>query len=188
MTKKEARTLYKEKRLSLTVIQRDKFEDLLLIQFQKMDLVIPDMIFTYAANERLMEYDPGLVERFCKFRNPFAVFAYPKVQEESLNAILVDDQTTFAPNRFGIEEPEGGDSLEPSAIQMAFIPLLAFDKKGYRVGYGKGYYDRFLSNAGTDLIKIGFSFFDAEELIEDTNEFDIPLDICITPYKTYHFN
>lgn len=188
MTKKEARSLYKEKRLSLTDSQRRKMEDLILIEFQKVDLVIPDRIMTYAGNEKLLEYDPGLIDRFCTFRNPMATFAFPRMVEDGLNAIIVGEGTEFLPNRFGIEEPVGGTIIEASQIDLAFIPLLAFDKKGCRVGYGKGYYDKFLSKARPDLIKIGFSFFEAEESINDTNDFDIPLDICVTPFQTYHFN
>lgn len=188
MTKKEARSVYKEKRLSLTVNNRDKLEDLMLIEFQKLDLPIPDMIMTYAPNHQLGEYDPGLVERYCNFRNPMTTFAYPKIEGENLHAIGIDEGATFMPNKYGIEEPVGGSLIGVSDLDLIFVPLLAFDKKGYRVGYGKGYYDRFLGEAANNILKIGFSFFTAEDSIDDINEFDIPMDICITPFQTYHFN
>ena len=188
MTKKEARALYKEKRLSLTVMSRDRLADLILIEFQKLDMEIPDIVMTYAGNETLLEYDPELVERFCNFKNPFVGFAYPKIDHQVLQAFLVDENTTFAANKFGIEEPEDGILTDVTDVGIVFVPLLAFDKMGYRVGYGKGYYDKFLSTANKNTLRIGFSFFEAEESISDINEFDIPLDICITPFKTYHFN
>lgn len=188
MTKKEARSIYKERRLSLTVTQRDKMEDLILIEFQKLAKAIPNIIMTYAANGKLLEYDPSLVERYCNFRNPMATFVYPRIEEDGLHAIAINDNTTFTTNRFGIDEPEGGSLVDACAIDLIFVPLLAFDKKGFRVGYGKGYYDKFLSVARVDTLKIGFSFFDAEDSIDDINEFDIALDICITPFKTYYFN
>lgn len=162
-------------------------EDLILIEFQKLDLVIPDIILTYAANEKLIEYDPSLVERFCSFRNWTATFAYPKIREGNLQAIAIDESTTFILNKYGIEEPEEGSVMSASEIDLAFIPLLAFDQRGFRVGYGKGYYDKFLSAARADLLKIGFSFYEPEKSIDDITSFDIPLDICITPFKTYHF-
>lgn len=188
MTKNEARLLYKEKRLSVPDIQRDKLEDLILIAFQKLNLHVPDVILTYACNEKLREYDPKLVERFCNFKNPMAAFAYPKIKDQELHAFLVNENTTFIANKFGIDEPDDGMLLEVEAIEMVFVPLLAFDSRGYRVGYGKGYYDKFLSKANKDTLKIGFSFFEAEENISDIDEYDIPLDICITPHKIYHFN
>ncbi len=187
MTKSEARILYKDKRLSLAVMQRDKLEDLILIEFQKLNLSVPDFIMTYAGNEKLMEYDPHLVERFCHFKNPLSSFAYPKIKDQELQAFLVNENTTFIANKFGIDEPANGSLIDVNEIEMVFVPLLAFDLKGYRVGYGKGYYDKFLSKAGNELIKIGFSFFEAEERIVDVDKYDIPLDICITPFKTYHF-
>ena len=68
-----------------------------------------------------------------------------------------------------------------------FIPLLAFDNKGNRVGYGKGYYDNFLSKCTPDVIKIGLSFFEASDEITDVFESDIALDYCVTPNTIYQF-
>jgi len=65
---------------------------------------------------------------------------------------------------------------------------LAFDEKGNRIGYGKGFYDRFLNECKKDVIKVGLSFFEATTTIEDTNANDIPLDFCVTPEKIYRFN
>ena len=69
------------------------------------------------------------------------------------------------------------------------LPLLAFDKKGYRVGYGKGFYDRFLLNLKEDALKVGLSLFEVEDdLISDINSYDIPMDICVTPEILYTFD
>jgi 5-formyltetrahydrofolate cyclo-ligase len=121
------------------------------------------------------------------FRNPEVVFIYPSVKENNLHAIIVNERTAFAPNEYGIDEPVNGTEGIPQEIDMVFVPLLAFDNRGYRVGYGKGYYDRFLRTCSPDVLKIGFSFFEAEPEIGDVNEYDIPLDICITPGKVYTF-
>jgi 5-formyltetrahydrofolate cyclo-ligase len=67
------------------------------------------------------------------------------------------------------------------------VPLLAYDLKGNRVGYGKGYYDRFLAECRPDALKIGFSYFEPEEQINDTEDFDIPLNYCVTPHRCYEF-
>jgi 5-formyltetrahydrofolate cyclo-ligase len=60
-------------------------------------------------------------------------------------------------------------------------------KKGNRVGYGKGFYDNFLSQCQPEVIKIGLSFFEPEELIDDCNENDVRLDFCVTAAKVYVF-
>jgi 5-formyltetrahydrofolate cyclo-ligase len=70
---------------------------------------------------------------------------------------------------------------------MIIIPLLAFDEKGYRVGYGKGFYDRYLKECREDCLKIGLSYFEAVPSVDDAAEFDVPLDFCITPQRTYVF-
>ena len=67
------------------------------------------------------------------------------------------------------------------------MPLLAFDKQGHRVGYGKGFYDVFLSKCQPETIKIGLSFFEAEELIADIYETDVKLDYCVSPNTIYEF-
>lgn len=77
--------------------------------------------------------------------------------------------------------------MDDKKIDVVFVPLLAFDKTGHRVGYGKGFYDDFLAKCRPQTIKIGLSFFDAEDHIEDIYQGDIPLDYCITPNKIYKF-
>jgi 5-formyltetrahydrofolate cyclo-ligase len=72
-------------------------------------------------------------------------------------------------------------------IDVAFVQLMAFDKKGHRVGYGKGFYDKFLAKCKPEIIKIGLSFFEPEELISDVLESDVMLDYCVTPSGVYEF-
>ena len=67
------------------------------------------------------------------------------------------------------------------------ILVFQWDTKGYRVGYGKGFYDRFFASLHKDVKKIGISLFMPCEIIEDTNEYDIPLTCCVTPNKNYSF-
>ncbi len=111
----------------------------------------------------------------------------PKMEGDDLTHFLLTDNTTLKTNKWSVPEPVDGILVESSKIDVVFIPLLAFDKQGNRVGYGKGFYDRFLQQCKKDVVKIGLSLFDAEEEIEDVFENDIPLDYCITPNKIYEF-
>ena len=70
---------------------------------------------------------------------------------------------------------------------MVFIPLLAYDKTGNRVGYGKGFYDRFLAQCKPETLKIGLSFFEAENEDFITSEDDVRLDYCVTPNQVFQF-
>jgi 5-formyltetrahydrofolate cyclo-ligase len=94
----------------------------------------------------------------------------------------------FVENHWKILEPVSNLQFPVSQIDLVLIPLLCFDKKGYRVGYGKGYYDRFLADCRPDVLKIGLSIFEPIEQIKDVDAYDIRLDFCITPNKIWQFS
>lgn len=108
-------------------------------------------------------------------------------QTKEMTHYLLTDNTRIKKNEYNIPEPVDGIEVPSKKIEVVFIPLLAFDKKGHRVGYGKGFYDKFLGECQTETIKIGLSFFEAEELIDDVHEGDMQLDYCITPNTIYKF-
>jgi len=112
----------------------------------------------------------------------------PKVIMDTHNMvhILLQDNTSLKLSNYGVPEPISGIEIPPEQIDVVFIPLLAFDINGNRLGYGKGFYDRFLKKCKPEAIFIGLSFFEAEEMIP-SEETDIPLHFCITPTKTYTF-
>ena len=105
----------------------------------------------------------------------------------NMTHFLLTDNTKIKKNEYGIPEPVDGIEVPSTKIDVVFVPLLAFDKKGHRVGYGKGFYDKFLSECKPDTIKIGLSFFEPEELIADVFESDIKLDYCVTPDSIHAF-
>ena len=100
---------------------------------------------------------------------------------------LLTDNTKIKKNDYNIPEPVDGIEIPSTKIDVVFVPLLAFDEKGNRVGYGKGFYDAFLAECKPDAIKIGLSFFEPEELITDVFEGDIRLDYCVTPNSIHSF-
>jgi 5-formyltetrahydrofolate cyclo-ligase len=100
---------------------------------------------------------------------------------------LMTDNTKFKKNEYNIPEPIDGIEVPVSKIDVVFVPLLAFDISGYRVGYGKGFYDRFLSACKPETIKIGLSLFEPENQIDDVSLNDVKLNYCVTPSKVYRF-
>jgi 5-formyltetrahydrofolate cyclo-ligase len=100
---------------------------------------------------------------------------------------LLTENTKIRNNQYNIPEPVNGLEVPAQKIEVVFVPLLAYDKKGNRVGYGKGFYDRFLSQCSTGTLKIGLSFFEAEENIEPVDVNDIKLNYCITPQQIHEF-
>ena len=189
MLKAELRNTYKEKRILLSSVEKNKLDDLLLIQFQQLPIDIPAMIMTYAPFEKYNEFDPQLITDYCYFKNPNQALFYPIINEidDTMSCDIVNDETTFKLNKYGIAEPVDGLPLFPKEIDLILVPLLAFDTYGYRVGYGKGYYDKFLKECREDVVKIGFSYFDSVDVIDDINAFDVKLTYCITPNANFTF-
>lgn len=189
MTKQEARNIYTEKRLQLTVVERNRFEDLLLIQFQKLVLPALHYVHTFLALESKKEFTTDAILHFLEFQHPGIEFVIPRVnvETEELDSILHTEDLLFQKNKWGIIEPISGKIIEPKEIDLVLVPLLAFDETGIRVGYGKGYYDKFLSQCRKDVLKIGFSYFEAVDKINDSAPFDIPLSYCVTPHRIYEF-
>jgi 5-formyltetrahydrofolate cyclo-ligase len=105
---------------------------------------------------------------------------------QTLTHFLLQDHTELSANRFGIVEPKDGIQIMPTQLQVVFIPLLAYDKAGNRLGYGKGFYDRFLAECPKNVIKVGLSFFEPETAIA-TQAHDIDLDYCVTPTHVFAF-
>jgi 5-formyltetrahydrofolate cyclo-ligase len=104
-----------------------------------------------------------------------------------MSHILLTDSTTIKKNKWHIPEPVNGITITPEQIDVVFVPLLAFDEQGHRVGYGKGFYDKFLAMCKPETLKIGLSFFESEKKITDVYQGDIILDYCVTPNDIYTF-
>lgn len=108
-------------------------------------------------------------------------------ETRNMTHFLLTDNTKIKKNEYNIPEPVDGIIVPSNKIDVVFVPLLAFDKKGHRVGYGKGFYDKFLSECKPSTIKIGLSFFEPEEEINDVHEGDMQLNYCVTPKTIYKF-
>lgn len=189
MLKSQARTVFLQKRAEITVKQQTLWDDLLLIQFQQLALPPVHTVFSYAAIERRKEISTDPLLGFLEFRNPGISVAYPVYDPATslMEAFLVNETTVFQINEFGISEPQNGTVIPPRELDLVLVPLLCFDRHGYRVGYGKGVYDRYLKELREDALIIGLSYFEPVDRITDTDKFDVPLNYCITPQRIYEF-
>ncbi len=189
MNKQQLRDIYTKKRNQLSSKEKMKMDDLLLLQLQKMDLSNIQTLFTYWPMPHKHEPNTIPFTNYLRHMIPGLQIAYPVMQlnDASMQAILINEETVYHTNSFGINEPNGTVEMHPMDIDLVFVPLLAFDVHGNRIGYGKGFYDKFLMQCAHDIIKIGFSYFNAEDSIDDANEYDVPLTFCITPEHIYEF-
>ena len=189
MTKAELRIIYRGKRNQLSFQEFEKLNDQILINFQQMPLPFFNCIHTFISSEKLREADTSKLIRYLQFKNPGLKILVPKIDITSGNMqhLHYCDEVKWANNKFGIAEPLHGELIEPGEIELVLVPLLAFDRKGFRVGFGKGYYDRFLSECRKEVLKIGLSFFEPVDRIDNINQFDIPLNYCVTPQQVFEF-
>lgn len=105
----------------------------------------------------------------------------------SMKHFLLTDHVVLKKNAWGIVEPVDGEVVAETQLDIVLIPLLVVDKAGNRVGYGKGFYDRFLAKCRPDCRKIGVSIFEPIDKIDDVDPLDVPLDAVVTPKGVIKF-
>lgn len=187
MHKKELRTKYKALRKQ---ISEDDLEEMSLAIANKT-LALPVWEKTYfhiflpitEHNEVNTEYILHLLSG----KDKEIIISKSDFETLEMTHYLLTDNTKIKKNQYNIPEPVDGLEVPTHKIDVVFVPLLAFDKTGHRAGYGKGFYDKFLKECKPETIKIGLSFFEAEEIIEDVFQNDIKLDYCVTPNRVYEF-
>ena len=105
-------------------------------------------------------------------------FFLPRVNGVNLD-ILPYDRSHMALGAFHIEEPQGDDTADINSIELIVVPAIAYDKRGNRVGRGKGYYDRLLQSTAATKIGVGYDFQLISEDIP-VEPHDVAVDIVIT--------
>jgi 5-formyltetrahydrofolate cyclo-ligase len=187
MTKKELRTKYKQLR---SVLSQDQIEELSLgiaNRLLQLDIWDKNYFHVFLPIEEKHEVDTQFAMHVLSGKDKEIVVSRADFGAITMTHFLLTDNTKFKKNDYGIPEPVDGIEVPAHKIQVVLVPLLAFDKNGNRVGYGKGFYDTFLSECAPDAIKIGLSFFEAEDAITGVFEADVKLDYCVTPTVIYRF-
>ena len=187
MLKKDLRKKYKELR---QLISEEALEDKsLAIANRLLQLDIWDNTYfhLFLTIEEQKEIDTEFILQILAGKDKEIVVAKSNFETLEMTNYLLTDNTKFQKNEYNIYEPVDGIEVPTSKIDVVFVPLLAYDTKGNRVGYGKGFYDNFLSQCKDDVVKIGLSFFEPEDAIEDVSANDIRLDYCVTPTTLYSF-
>ena len=189
MLKRSIRQSYLKKRAAFTPEQRQEFNVLMVEQFFQLPVPSVQYLFSYYALLEKAEFDVEPCANRLREMNANIVVSWPRIdaKHHTMEALPLSESVFFSKNKYNILEPLSGEPVAPESHDMIFVPLIAFDKKGYRVGYGKGYYDRYLTRCRPDCVKVGFSFFEPVEAISDIGEFDVPLSVCITPSRIYEF-
>lgn len=140
----------------------------------------------FLSIEKQKEIDTSYILHILQGRDKTVMVSKSNFDTFEMTHYLLQENTKLVLSKFGIPEPESGIILPATAPDVVFVPLLAFDKSGNRLGYGKGFYDRFLGHCKPDTIFVGLSLFEAEQTIPNEKN-DITLHYTVTPTKIYSF-
>lgn len=186
MTKSEIRKLYLEKRKTLSqdevfLLSEKIFENFMSyfkpVSGQKIHIFLPIEKF----NEIRTDF---FIEKL--FKENIRVFV-PKIFNDKLISVEIFPDSKFIQNSWGISEPLSNEDSGEKEFDFVITPLLYCDHQGNRVGYGKGFYDKFFSELNSKTKRIGINYFNPLEVIDDVDSFDIALDYLVTPTEILSF-
>ena len=153
--------------------------------FSRFDVSIVRILHSFVPIEKFKEVNTRLI--FAKLWRDFPHIqtVVPRVDPETdcIRSLKFTHETELVRNAWGIDEPAHDEYVDAQSIDMVLVPGLCFDRDGHRVGYGKGYYDRFLKTCRPDCLKIGLSYFEPVEKIDDIHDGDVRLDAVVTPFE-----
>lgn len=191
MQKNELRKIYLEKMKSQTPSAREEKSRRIAERFfDEFDLENIKFLHLFLPIEKFGEVKTDFIFRRVWREFPHIKTVVPRVDfaENKMRSVEFDEAVKLTANKWEIREPAGENFTRNELIDAVLIPLLCFDERGFRVGYGKGFYDKFLATCRANALKIGLSFFEPIREITDVSEFDIKLDFCITPDKICKLN
>lgn len=186
-SKKELRLHYKNLRKELSPDLIEEKSLAIANNLLKLSIWNKTYYHVFLPIEEQKEVNTEFILHLLSGKDKEIVVSKSDFETRIMNHFLLTDNTKIKKNEYNIPEPLNGLSVPSEAIEVVFVPLLAFDIFGNRIGYGKGFYDKFLAECKPETIKIGLSFFEAVNQIDDVFESDVKLDYCVTPEKVYTF-
>lgn len=186
-TKKELRQyLLPYKRLVETSIYREKSSQIATRAISLISDLSVKNIHLYLPIERNREPDTVLL--LSAFNSDGYTFFVSKTdfEQESMHHFIYNESLKFRKNKLGIPEPDSDATVSLDKVEVIVMPLLAMDRQGNRLGYGKGYYDRLLADMPT-VIKIGLSLAPPFDHFPFGEPHDVKMDYGITPDETIKF-
>jgi 5-formyltetrahydrofolate cyclo-ligase len=184
MNKSELRRIYLGKRRELSTAEHAELSiKIAELFFSSFDLSSIKTIHCFISLKHTGEVETSNIFERLWDEFPHISTVAPRVndQTDEIDALAFDRDTSLVENKWKIPEPADSNAVDPNEIDIVLVPLLCFDMRGYRVGYGKGFYDKFLASCRPVCLKVGLSFFPPVERIDDVHDGDVSLDSCVTP-------
>jgi len=177
MTKKELRRICMDLRNGLTEMERLEYDAQIRRQLLT-HLGSAKHVAVFLPIRKFKEIDltPLLTNSQFHWYAPRTFF-----EDRRMEFIEIIDHQNIEISAYGIPEPQGENYLDPKGLDVIVIPMLVSDESGYRVGYGKGFYDNFLKRCRKDCLRIGVNYFTPVEKISDVEIHDEPIHVCISP-------
>lgn len=187
MHKHEIRKLFLQKRKALSDQVVKEFNYKIKLHFDGFLSRDVKTIHIYLPIQSKAEIDAWPIIQGLWAKNIRVVVPVMNPQNNTISSWLLTKETQLVENDWNVPEPINSTRVDEEEIDAMVVPLLAFDKSGYRVGYGNGYYDKFITSFDHDIQKIGLSFFPPVDQISDIDPWDISLNFCITPDNIIKF-
>lgn len=184
MNKSDLRKAFLARQRSLSPIERAeksrRISDRFFESFNPGKLTY---LHCFIAIEKFNEIDTTIIFKRLWDEFPAVQTFVPRVVFETgeIQHLKFTPDTELVRNIWGIHEPSHDEYVAAEKFDLVLVPGLCFDAEGHRVGYGKGFYDRFLSKCRRDCLKVGLSYFEPIGRIHDVNEGDVTLENVITP-------
>ena len=187
MKKTALRAEFKAKRNALTETQASAMDLLIFEELTRFDWSNIEYLHCYLAISKFKEFDtlPFIEWIWTNYPSIKIVISKSDFKTHLLQHFILEKDTELQHNSWDIPEPVNAVPVDPLLIDVVLAPLLAVDVEGNRIGYGKGFYDRFFASCKASVLRAGISYFEPIDRIEDIHEWDVPITIVFTPKKTY---
>ncbi|HAD05206.1 MAG: 5-formyltetrahydrofolate cyclo-ligase [Desulfuromonadales bacterium GWC2_61_20] len=184
MPKHSLREQMLEHRCRLTAATLQQLSDLIQSQFVELpEFLAADVVALYAP----VRNEVATAELFRAGRKMGKRLLFPRVFGKHLEFVEVSDWSELHSGAFGIAEPTGSNVVDSAAIDLMVLPGLAFDRRGHRLGYGKGYYDRYWQQQPRHGLLLGLAFdFQVVDRLP-VEHHDIQLDLLVTETSLLRF-
>ncbi len=186
MEKKGLRLKYKKLRENLSEYSIEEMSLQIANQALKLPIWSKTYYHVFLPISAKKEVNTEYVMHILQGKDKSIVVSKVDFNSDEMQHFLLQENTVLKTSKYGIPEPISGIEIAPEILDVVFVPLLAYDQKGNRIGYGKGFYDRFLAKCNPNTVFVGLSFFEPEPSTPFEAK-DVPLNFCITPKKILYF-
>jgi 5-formyltetrahydrofolate cyclo-ligase len=185
--KQELRAHFSELRSRLSPATIKSFSQSICLKTETLPIWNYRVFHCFLSRDRGDEVDTSCILQALNNHNK--EICVPRIEGRGvMSARVWQEETPLIQNKYGIPEPsEQAAQINEDRIEVVFVPLLAFDKKGSRLGYGGGFYDRLWEACSPDSIWVGLSLLEASSRPLPSEIHDLKLDYALTPNRIHEF-